>query len=114
MTPIQQFESRKIRTVWDEENEEYYFSVVDVAGALTNQPDIRHAAKYRSVLKTRLKKEGSELTTICSQLKMRSADGKLYKTDAATQEQLLRIIQSIPLPKAEPFKLWLARVGSEL
>ena len=113
MSPIQQFENNKIRTVWDEETEEYYFSVVDVVGALTDQPDTRHAAKYWSVLKTRLKNEGNELTTNCSQLKMRSADGKLYKTDAATTEQLLRIIQSIPSPKAEPFKLWLAQVGSE-
>ena len=80
---------------------------------LTDQPDQRHAAKYWSVLKTRLKKEGSELTTNCSQLKMRSADGKRYNTDVADTEQLLRIIQSIPSPKAEPFKLWLAQVGRE-
>lgn len=80
---------------------------------LTDQPDQRHAAKYWSVLKTRLKKEGSELTTNCSQLKMRSADGKRYNTDVADTEQLLRIIQSIPSPKAEPFKLWLAQVGRD-
>lgn len=110
---IQLFEEQKIRTAWDEEKEEWFFSVVDVVGVLTDQPDTRHAAKYWSVLKTRLKKEGSELPTNCSQLKMRSADGKRYKTDVANTEQLLRIIQSIPSPKAEPFKLWLAQVGRE-
>ena len=98
---------------WDEEAEEWYFSVVDVVAVLTEQPDTRHAAKYWSVLKTRLKKEGSELPTNCSQLKLKSADGKRYLTDVATTEQLLRIIQSIPSPKAEPFKLWLAEVGRE-
>ena len=110
---IQLFEDQKIRTAWDEEKEEWFFSIVDVIGVLTDQPDTRHAAKYWSVLKTRLKKEGSELTTNCSQLKMRSADGKRYNTDVANTEQLLRIIQSIPSPKAEPFKLWLAAVGRE-
>ena len=110
---IQLFEEQTIRTAWDEEKEEWFFSVVDVVGVLTDQPDTRHAAKYWSVLKTRLKKEGSELPTNCSQLKMRSADGKRYKTDVANTEQLLRIIQSIPSPKAEPFKLWLAQVGRE-
>ena len=99
---IQLFENRRIRTAWDEEREEWYFSVVDVVAVLTDQPDSRHAAKYWSVLKTRLKKEGSRLTTNCSQLKMRSADGKRYNTDVADTEQLLRIIQSIPSPKAEP------------
>lgn len=110
---VQLFEDQKIRTAWDEEKEEWYFSIVDVVGVLTDQPDTRRAAKYWSVLKTRLKKEGSELTTKCSQLKMLSADGKRYKTDVANTEQLLRIIQSIPSPKAEPFKLWLAQVGRE-
>jgi hypothetical protein len=110
---IQLFEDKRIRTAWDEESEEWYFSIVDVVAILTDQPDTRHAAKYWSVLKTRLKKEGSELTTNCSQLKMRSADGKRYLTDVANTEQLLRIIQSIPSPKAEPFKLWLAQVGRE-
>ena len=110
---IQLFEDKRIRTAWDEEKEEWYFSIVDVVAVLTDQPDQRHAAKYWSVLKTRLKKEGSELTTNCSQLKMRSADGKRYNTDVADTEQLLRIIQSIPSPKAEPFKLWLAQVGRE-
>ena len=110
---IQLFENKRIRTAWDAEKEEWYFSIVDVVAVLTDQPDQRHAAKYWSVLKTRLKKEGSELTTKCSQLKMRSADGKCYNTDVADTEQLLRIIQSIPSPKAEPFKLWLAQVGRE-
>ena len=110
---IQLFEDKRIRTAWDAEKEEWYFSIVDVVAVLTDQPDQRHAAKYWSVLKTRLKKEGSELTTNCSQLKMRSADGKRYNTDVADTEQLLRIIQSIPSPKAEPFKLWLAQVGRE-
>ena len=110
---IQLFEDKRIRTAWDEEKEEWYFSIVDVVAVLTDQPDQRHAAKYWSALKTRLKKEGSELTTNCSQLKMRSADGKRYNTDVADTEQLLRIIQSIPSPKAEPFKLWLAQVGRE-
>ncbi len=110
---IQLFEDKRIRTAWDEEKEEWYFSIVDVVGVLTDQPDTRHAAKYWSVLKTRLKKEGSELPTKCSQLKLRSADGKRYATDVADTEQLLRIIQSIPSPKAEPFKAWLAQVGRE-
>ena len=110
---IQLFENQRIRTAWDEEKEEWYFSIVDVVAVLTDQPDQRHAAKYWSVLKTRLKKEGSELTTNCSQLKMRSADGKRYNTDVADTEQLLRIVQSIPSPKAEPFRAWLAQVGRE-
>ena len=99
---IQIFEDRKIRTIWDEENEEWYFSIVDVVGILTDSPNPR---KYWSVLKTRLKKEGNESTTNCSQLKLRShTDGKSYKTDVANIEQLLRIIQSIPSPKAEPLR----------
>ena len=104
------FENKKIRSVWVETEEKWYFSIVDVIGALTGSANPR---KYWSVLKTRLKAEGSELTTKCSQLKMRAADGKFYKTDAAATEQLLRIIQSVPSPKAEPFKLWLAHVGTE-
>lgn len=110
---IQLFEGKRIRTVWDVENEEWYFSVVDVISVLTDQPDQRHAAKYWSVLKTRLKREGSELPTNCSQLKLIAADGKRRNTDVADTEQLLRIIQIIPSPKAEPFKLWLAQVGRE-
>ena len=110
---IQIFEEKRIRTAWDEEKEEWYFSIVDVVAVLTDQPDQRRAAKYWSVLKTRLKKEGSELTTNCSQLKMTALDGKKRMTDVADTEQLLRIIQSIPSPKAAPFKLWLAQVGRE-
>jgi len=108
---IQIFEDKRIRTAWNEETEEWYFSVVDVVGVLTDSPNPR---KYWSVLKTRLKKEGNESATNCSQLKLKShTDGKSYKTDVANTEQLLRIIQSIPSPKAEPFKLWLAQVGRE-
>lgn len=108
---IQIFEDKRIRTAWNEETEEWYFSVVDVVDVLTDSPNPR---KYWSVLKTRLKKEGNESTTNCSQLKLKShTDGKYYKTDVADTEQLLRIIQSIPSPKAEPFKLWLAQVGRE-
>ena len=110
---IQLFENQQIRTAWDTEKEEWYFSIVDVIGVLTDQADARHAAKYWSVLKTRLKQEGSQLTTNCSQLKMTAADGKKRLTDVADTEQLLRIIQSVPSPKAEPFKVWLAQVGCE-
>ncbi|WP_241009177.1 BRO-N domain-containing protein [Aggregatibacter actinomycetemcomitans] len=110
MDNIQLFEQKQVRSHWDEEQEQWYFSIVDVVGILTDSPSPR---KYWSVLKTRLKKEGNEVTTICSQLKMQSSDGKYYKTDVANTEQLLRLIQSIPSPKAEPFKQWLARVGYE-
>ena len=113
MENLQLFEDQAIRTAWNEVEEEWYFSVVDVVGALTEQPDIRRAAKYWSVLKVRIKAEGNELTTICSQLKLKAADGKRRLTDVANTEQLLRIIQSIPSKKAEPFKLWLAQVGRE-
>ena len=107
---IQLFAERKVRTLWDDEQEKWYFSIVDTVAILTDSPNPR---KYWSVLKTRLKKEGSELTTNCSQLKMRAADGKNYLTDVADTEQLFRLIQSIPSPKAEPFKLWMAQVTSE-
>ncbi len=107
---IKLFEEKKIRTVWDDEQEKWYFSIVDTVAILTDSPNPR---KYWSVLKTRLKKEGSQLTTNCSQLKMQAADGKKYLTDVADTEQLLRLIQSIPSPKAEPFKLWMAQVASE-
>ncbi len=110
---IQLFESKRIRTAWDEERQEWLFSVVDVVGVLTEQPSKRGAAFYWGKLKQRLKEEGSELLTKCQQLKMRAEDGKMRPTDVANTEQLLRIIQSIPSPKAEPFKMWLARVGSE-
>lgn len=110
---IKIFEKRQIRSVWDDEKEEWYFSVVDVVGALTDSIDERHAVKYWNLLKTRLRDEGSQLSTNCGQLKMRAKDGKMRLTDVATTEQLLRIIQSIPSKKAEPFKLWLAKVGNE-
>ena len=107
------FEDRKIRTVWDDEEEKWYFSIVDVVGALTDQPDVEHARNYWKVLKHRLKKEGNESVTNCNQLKLRASDGKSYKTDVADTEQLFRIIQSIPSPKAEPIKLWIAHVAAE-
>ena len=111
---IQLFEEQQIRSAWDEEKEEWYFSIVDVVGVLTEQKDYDGARNYWKVLKIRLKEEGSELVTKCNQLKMRSPkDGKLYKTDVADTKQLLRIIQSIPSPKAEPFKIWLSKVGAE-
>lgn len=110
MTNISPFEGRKIRTLWDEARETWLFSVIDAIAALTNSPNPR---KYWSVLKTRLKQEGSQTATNCSQLKMPASDGKMRLTDVADTEQLLRIIQSIPSPKAEPFKLWLAMVGRE-
>jgi SOS response regulatory protein OraA/RecX len=109
-TAIKIFEQKKIRSHWDDEQERWYFSIVDVIGVLTESNNPR---KYWSVLKTRLKKEGSELATNCSQLKMQSSDGKNYNTDVADTEQLFRLIQSVPSPKAEPFKLWLAKVARE-
>jgi len=110
---IQLFEDKRIRTAWDEENEEWLFSIVDVVGVLTDQPTQRGATLYWCKLKHRLKEEGSELLTKCHQLKLKAADGKRYNTDVANTEQLLRLIQSIPSPKAEPFKMWLAAVGRE-
>lgn len=104
------FQGKEIRSVWNSEKEEYYFSVVDVVNALTESKEPR---KYWSVLKTRLKKEGSELTTNCSQLKLKSEDGKYYKQDVLDTKGILRLIESIPSPKAEPFKLWLAQMGKE-
>ncbi|MCA0427773.1 MAG: Bro-N domain-containing protein [Bacteroidetes bacterium] len=109
-TDIKLFEDKKVRTLWDEEKEKWYLSIVDVIAVLTDSPNPR---KYWSVLKTRLKAEGSQLATNCSQLKMQSADGKYYLTDVADTEQLFRLIQSIPSPKAEPFKQWLAQVAAE-
>ena len=107
---IKVFEDKKVRTLWNVEQEKWYLSIVDVIAILTDSPNPR---KYWSVLKTRLKAEGSQLATNCSQLKMQSADGKFYLTDVADTEQLFRLIQSIPSPKAEPFKLWLAQVAAE-
>ena len=111
---IQLFENKRIRTAWDAEKEEWYFSIVDVVAVLTDQPDARHASTYWAVLKKRLNNEGAgQLLTNCKQLKLTATDGKKRLTDVADTEQLLRIIQSIPSPKAEPFKLWLAQVGRE-
>ena len=111
---IQLFENKRIRTAWDEEEEEWYFSVVDVVAVLTDQPTQRGASKYWAKLKERLRAEGAnELLTNCQQLKMTAVDGKRRLTDVATTEQLLRIIQSIPSSRAEPFKAWLAEVGRE-
>ena len=111
---LQLFEDQAIRTAWDEENEEWYFSVVDVVSVLTDAKDYDTARNYWKVTKKRLKDEGSQLVTDCNQLKLKSPkDGKRYKTDVANTQQLFRIIQSIPSPKAEPMKLWLAQVGRE-
>lgn len=111
---IQLFEEKKVRTVWDDEQEEWYFSVVDVCAVLTDQPDYDTARKYWNKVKERLVKEGSQLVTDCHQLKMVSPkDGKRYKTDVASTEQLFRLIQSIPSKKAEPFKLWMAQVAKQ-
>lgn len=111
MNDIISFERETIRKIWHEE--QWYFSVIDVVGVLIEQSDFKKTKSYWTTLKNRLKNEGSELVTKCDQLKMRSADGKSYRTDAANIETLLRLIQSIPSPKAEPLKLWLAKVGTE-
>ena len=107
---IKIFEEKKVRTVWDNETEEWFFSVVDVVAILTDSPN---PSNYWKVLKHRLRKEGNESVTNCNQLKLPSTDGKYYKTDVATTEQLFRLIQSIPSPKAEPFKLWMPQVAKE-
>lgn len=107
---LQLFESRRIRSAWNEEEGQYYFSIVDIVGALTNS---RNPRSYWSVLKSRLKKEGNQTATNCRRLKLKSPDGKMRMTDVANTEQLLRIIQSIPSPKAEPLKLWLAQTGAD-
>jgi len=104
------FESKNFRTVWDDEQEKWYISIVDVIEILTDSPNPR---SYWKVLKHRLNKEGSQLVTNCNQLKMQASDGKFYKTDVADTEQLFRLIQSIPSPKAEPFKLWLAQLAND-
>ena len=107
---IQLFEEKKVRTVWDDAEEKWYFSIVDAVAVLTDSPDPRN---YWKVLKHRLKKEGNQSVTNCNQLKLPSSDGKYYKTDVADTEQLFRLIQSIPSPKAEPFKLWMAQVAAD-
>ena len=112
-TQIKIFEEKKVRTIWDAENEEWYFSVVDVVAALTESVDFLTARKYWNKLKQRLKEEGNETVINCHQLKLPAADGKKRLTDVATTEQLFRLIQSIPSPKAEPFKLWMAQVAKE-
>ena len=107
------FEDYKIRRIYDEESETWYFSVVDIIQVLIQQPDYQAARNYWKVLKNRLNKEGSESVTNCNRLKLEAADGKKYLTDVADPETLLRLIQSVPSPKAEPIKLWLAKVGYE-
>lgn len=107
---IKIFNDKQVRTVWDEEKEEWFFSVVDVVGILTESPNPRN---YWKVLKHRLSDEGSQLVTSCNQLKLPAADGKSYKTDCLDTEGILRLVQSVPSPKAEPFKMWLAKVGAE-
>jgi len=107
------FEDHPVRRAWVEKEEKWYFSVVDIIAILTEQPDHKRAQSYWTTLKNRLKTEGSEVVTKCDQLKMRSSDGKSYLTDAADVETVFRLVQSIPSPKAEPFKLWLAKVGYE-
>lgn len=109
---LQLFEEKKIRSVWDDKEEKWYFSIVDVCAVLTEQPDTEHARNYWKVLKHRLIKEGNQTVTTCNRLKLRAADGKLRLTDVADTEQVFRLIQSIPSPKAEPFKLWMAQVAS--
>ena len=110
---IKLFEQKQVRAHWDEEQEKWYFSIVDVIGALTDQPTHQGARNYWKVLKNRLVKEGNETVTNCNRLKLLAEDGKMRLTDVADTEQLFRLIQSIPSPKAEPFKLWLAQVASE-
>ena len=107
---IKLFEEKKVRTVWDDEKEQWYFSIIDVCAVLTDSPNPRN---YWKVLKHRLVKEGNETVTNCNQLKLRADDGKMRLTDVANTEQLFRLIQSIPSPKAEPFKQWMAQMASE-
>ena len=113
MSSIKIFEDKKIRTIWDEEQQDWYFSVVDIISVLTDSSDYQAARNYWKVLKNRLKAEGSELVTNCNRLKLQSADGKFYMQDVLNTKGILRLVQSIPSPKAEPFKVWLAQVGSE-
>ncbi len=107
------FEEKEVRSVWDEAQEKWYFSIIDVIEVLTNQPNYQGARNYWKVLKFRLSKEGNETVTNCNRLKMTAEDGKMRQTDVVDTEQLFRLIQSIPSPKAEPFKLWLAKVAAE-
>ena len=107
------FEGQKIRRVWDEKKEKWYFSVIDIISILTEQTSFKKSQSYWTTLKNRLKKEGNKSVTKCDKLKLQSSDGKFYKTDVADVKTLLRLIQSVPSPKAEPVKLWLAKVGYE-
>ena len=113
MNNIQLFEDKKVRSHYDAEKEIWFFSIVDIVGILTDQPNIARARNYWKVMKSRLRKEGNESVTNCNQLKLQAEDGKFYKTDVGNVEQIFRLIQSIPSPKAEPFKQWLAKVGYE-
>ena len=113
MSDLKIFENKKVRSQFDPANEMWYFSIVDIIGILTEQPTVERARNYWKVLKNRLKKEGNESVTNCNQLKLQSEDGKYYKTDVGTVEDIFRLIQSIPSPKAEPLKRWLAKVGYE-
>ncbi|MFN8259174.1 MAG: BRO family protein [Bacteroidales bacterium] len=112
-TAIKLFEQKEIRSVWSEDDEKWYFSIVDIISILTDQPSHQGARNYWKVLKSRLLKEGNETVTNCNRLKLLAEDGKMRETDVADTEQLFRLIQSIPSPKAEPFKMWLAQVGRE-
>ena len=107
------FDEKKVRTLWDDEQEKWYFSIIDVVQALTDQSDFQKSRNYWKVLKSRLVKEGNETVTNCNRLKLLAEDGKMRETDVADSEQLFRLIQTIPSPKAEPFKLWLAQIASE-
>ena len=109
---LQLFEQKKVRTIWDEEQEKWYFAIVDVVAVLTEQDDYQKSRKYWNKLKQRLKEEGNETVTNCHQFKLQAADGKMRLTDVADTEQLFRLIQSIPSPKAEPFKIWMSQVAS--
>lgn len=106
---IKVFENKKVRAVWNEEEEDWYFSVVDVVSVLADSKDFQTARKYWNKLKQRLSEEGSQLVTICHQLKLLASDGKMRATDVLSTKGILRLVQSIPSPKAEPFKLWLAQ-----
>ena len=112
-TSIKLFEEKKVRSVWNDDSEKWYFSVIDIVALLTEQTDYKKAQSYWTTLKGRLKKEGSEIVTKCDKLKLVASDGKQYLTDVADIEIIFRLVQSIPSPKAEPFKLWIAKVARE-
>ena len=112
-TAIKIFEDIKVRSIWNEEAEKWFFSIIDIIAVLTEQADYKKAQSYWTTLKGRLKKEGSEIVTKCDKLKLLAADGKKYLTDVADTETIFRLVQSIPSPKAEPFKIWIAKVARE-